>query len=166
MWFILPLSGLTVALLIAGVFIWGLCATGIIFPIIVGCILGAFLYNSPDIFIGIFGGFFGLLIFLWLFCKTGMFFAVKANLPDNHPVPFLLKIYDFFRYLSWGTLSLTALTLIVEFIIELIRDVTYTYPKATFLFNVLGYLWDGFLIAIAGLILSYIGLFITYRHSS
>lgn len=166
MWFILPLSGLTVALLLVGILIWGLCATGIILPIAVGCILGLLLYNSPAVFISVFGGFIGFIIFLWIFTRTGKFFVIKAGFADTHPVPILQKIYDVFRYLSWGLLSVSAFLLIAETIIELIRDVTHTYPIATVLYDICGYTWDCFLFALGGFALSFVGLFLTFHHSS
>lgn len=119
--FLLPIGGLTIALILVGFLIGGLFVTGLILNVGVGVLLGFIWHNAPDILAYIAATVAVILAINAVGCPIGTFFAEAAHIKGSDSKALLTKIYDQTRALT-GLLFLSMLiTLGVECVVEVGR---------------------------------------------
>ena len=164
--FLLPIGGLTVALILVGFLVGGLFVTGLILNVGIGVLLGLIWNNAPDILAYVVSAIAVILLISAVGCPVGVFFAEAAHIKSSNPTAVMTKIYDQLRALTGLLFLSTLITLGIEFVVEIGRAMRNEIYLRSVFFDITYYLALSFAV---GLILTAVSAVIvktTSRRSS
>lgn len=121
--FLLPLGGISIALILVGFVVGGLFVTGLVLNVGIGVMLGLLWTNTPDILAYIVSIIAVILIVSAIGCPVGVFFAEAAHIKDSDSKALLTKIYDQIRGITGLLFLLALISFGIEFVVEIGRVV-------------------------------------------
>lgn len=171
--FLLPIGGITVALILVGFFGAAIFSSGLIIPITCGLLLYVFFAGLGAFYSSILLElFFGTMLWYWVFLKVYAQYKsiLYWDIEDPKIIPTLSDFYTMSRKIAYITFGIAGSLVFLELMIEIPQYAGDNHPIATPLFLpseiALGVCGASVVVAIFGFILLPIGHIFTSRRSS